>query len=186
MNKRIIIILSLVLVAVSAIVLVVLFLRSRALTDGLNDGVATSATGSGGIDRPKDEAIVKGSSTETVPQAGPCGDGVCSAGEAWCKQDCGSAEDRFLGSITAVDVLPTSFKITWKTDKPSTGDVRYGLTDRYELGSVSSSIPSKAHSVQISGLSPGKNYVVGVSVTEEDGTKREAPSLSFETPSSAR
>lgn len=121
-----------------------------------------------------------------IRQAGPCGDGVCSVGESWCKPDCGNAEDKFLGSIKAIDVTPTSLKITWKTEKLSTGEVRYGLTENYELGKVASTVPSKEHATQIAGLSPGKDYIVGLNVTEDDGTKREALQLVFETPPVAR
>lgn len=186
MPKRLIIITSLALVAVGVVVLAVLFVRSRSLADAPAQTSETPMADTGGAGGLKGGTAGGSRSDATVPQAGPCGDGVCSAGEAWCKSDCGSAEDKFQGSITAADVTPTSFKITWRTERPSSGEVKYGLTDQYELGSVASTAPSKEHAVQISGLSPGRNYVVGVSVTEDDGTKRTASLLSFETPSAAR
>lgn len=180
MPKRLIIGISIAMVLVGAVVLAVLFVRSRTLTDGTVPGGVTDGTGS------TDGLGGSGPPIQTVPQAGPCGDGVCSAGESWCKPDCGSAEDRFLGSISAMDVTDTSFKIAWKTDVPSTGDVSYGLTDRYELGTAASSVPAGEHAVQIGGLSPGTNYFVRVRATEEGGLTREAAQLIFETSASAR
>jgi len=194
MPKKLIIGISVALVLVGAVVLTVLIVRSRSLTDEapLDGGTtATEAGGAGGklggsTTVPGGSTPGQGTTTETVPQGGPCGDGVCSEGESWCKPDCGSADERFLGSITAADVTSTSFKITWMTSTPSTGEVSYGLSDKYELGTVKSETPSESHAVLIRGLSPGSGYVVRVRATEEGGITHEAAQLYFELPGAGR
>lgn len=193
MSKKLIIGISVALVLVGAVVLTVAILRSKSLTEETPLDGGTSATDGGGAGLGSSTSVPGGTGTgqggtsvETTPQAGPCGDGVCSGGESWCTQDCGGAEERFLGSITAIDVTSTSFKITWKTPTPSTGEVSYGTTAKYELGTVKSETPSLSHAVQIRGLSPGGGYVVRVRATEEGGLTHEAADLYFELPGNAR
>ncbi|MFA7244464.1 MAG: transglycosylase domain-containing protein [Patescibacteria group bacterium] len=63
-------------------------------------------------------------------------------------------------TISAIDaqVSGTSVTITWTTNKESSSQVLYGLTNA--LGSSSSLDPNNktSHSVKINGLSPGKKY----------------------------
>lgn len=186
MSKKLIIGISVALVLIGAIVLTLAIVRSRSLGDEapLDGGDASTDVGGGGngLGGTTPQRPGTGASTPSTPQAGPCGDGTCSEGEAWCTQDCGDAEQRFLGSIKTSEMKPTSFKILWTTDTPSTGEVSYGLTERYELGNVQDTAPAKTHAVLISGLSPGGGYFVRIRSTEEDGKVREAASLFFETP----
>lgn len=188
MPKKLIIGISVALVLVGAVVLTVLLVRSRSLTEEAPaDGGAAvnvqdgAAGGSGSAKPPLGGSSTGQGATQATPQAGPCGDGVCSEGESWCKPDCGDAEEKFLGSIKTEDMTPTSFKLLWTTEKPSTGEVSYGTTDKYELGTIKATDAATTHSVQIRGLTAGGSYLVRVRVTEEGGTTREA-NLFFETP----
>lgn len=189
MPKKLIIGISIALVVIGAAVFAVVLIRSRSLgtpeTPGAPPATAPPPQGgigtSGGIPSGTATPGTPASGTATPPQAGPCGDGVCSEGESWCKPDCGSEEERFLGSIKA-DVTSTSIKISWKTDSPSTGTVSYGKTERYELGSLPSSTASRTHEVLIRGLSPGTNYFLRIQATEEDGDTHDSGPMNFETP----
>lgn len=183
MPKKLIIGISVALVLVGAVVLTVLVIRSRSLVDEtpIDGGTTTQQQPGEGTGLGGGKAAGQGTTPE-VPQAGPCGDGVCSEGESWCKPDCGDADERFLGSIKTAEMTPTSFKILWTTDTPSTGEVSYGTTERYELGTLQDAVPSTSHAVLIKGLSPGGSYLVRIRSTEEGGKVREAAGLFFETP----
>ncbi len=61
-----------------------------------------------------------------------------------------------IRNVSIVEDL-TSASISWNTDEDSTGDVDYGTLLSYGK-SVSSSNPSKNHSVSITGLIPGTFY----------------------------
>lgn len=180
MPKKLIIGISIGIAVLGVAVFSILLIRARALREpepAAEVPVAVPPPAAGGL-----RAVEM---PDRTPQAGPCGDGVCSEGESWCKPDCGNAEERFLGSIKAAPT-PTSLKISWKTDGPSTGEVRYGRTDRYELGSLPSAAPATEHEVLISGLSPGGSYYVHLRSMGEDGSAREAGPLFFELPGSTR
>lgn len=189
MPKKLIIGISVAAVVIAGVVFTILLIRSRALT--VDEASETSAQGtelpppqaSSGFVRPGgSQSATGGAAVETRKSTGNCGDGTCSTGESWCKPDCGSKEDRFLASIKTSDLTPTSFKLSWKTEDPSTGEVRYGTTERYELGTETSAEPKTSHEVSLEGLSPGGNYFVLLRVTE-DGETREVP-LFYETPAS--
>jgi regulation of enolase protein 1 (concanavalin A-like superfamily) len=89
-------------------------------------------------------------------------------------------------SNVVVTADETSAEISWQTDKPTVGDVEYGETSAYELGTVSSTVLSTAHTVILPGLSQGQVYhyriiaedSLGASTTSADSTfaaVREAP-----------
>src|SRR5690349_14765749 len=102
----------------------VLIVRSRSLVEevpidgGTTTEGGTSTGGLGGTTTvPGGSQGGQGTTTTptTTPQAGPCGDGVCSEGESpWCKPDCGDKEERFLGSIKGT-VSGTTITIAWAT-----------------------------------------------------------------------
>lgn len=195
MPKRLIIGISVALVVLAAVVFAIVLARSRALTEepaidtGVSSGTGTSSGGLGSTTPPGGgTAAGQGTSTSApvVPQAGPCGDGVCSEGESWCKPDCGSVDERFLGSIKAEKVTSRSITLVWKTDGLSTGEVSYGVTERYELGKTASLTPSRSHEALISGLSPGGGYYLRLKVKEADGREHEVGPMFFELPGDDR
>lgn len=184
MPKKLIIGISLAAVLVAVAAFVVVLLRSRALQEEPAPSAGTTETGGssiggGGLSSPTTGGTQAAPAT---PQEGPCGDGVCSEGESWCAPDCGTEEQRFEGSIVATEVAATSITIGWKTSKPSTGEVAYGLTERYELGTVKSSASATAHEARLTGLTPGTVYIVRVRATDQDGKLWESAGLAFETP----
>jgi len=195
MPKKLIIGISLALVLVGAVVLAVVFVRSRGLTEGAptvesggsleggtgsSGGTLGSSNASGGSVR--NQGGTAPQTTQPLRKGGPCGDGICSEGEAsWCDPDCGSEEERFRASVQASEVTPTSITIAWKTDTPSTGEVSYGATERYELGSASSKTPATTHAVKLQGLLAGRNYLLRLRVTMADGSVRELGPLNYET-----
>jgi len=194
MSKKLIIGISVALVLVGAIVLTVVLLRSRALSEETPQGSGTEAPGeTGGPGGLGSSSTGTGTGTGTgttpgqgttgtpsVPQAGPCGDGVCSEGESpWCKPDCGSQDERFKGSIKGT-VSGTTITIAWATDAPSTGEVKYGKTSSYELGTLKSSTASKTHEVKLTGLTPGTPYYVRVIATQPGGQTLDSGELIFE------
>jgi hypothetical protein len=186
MPKKLIIAISAGAVVVAVAVFAIVLIRSRALTDEAPIGTETPPSDAGGQATGGLGSSAGGgrgtAGTPAVPQAGPCGDGVCSEGEAWCKPDCGSEQERFLGSIVTTDVTATTIAINWKTTKPSTGEVAYGLTDRYELGTVRADAAAAEQAVTLKNLSPGTTYLVRVRATDADGKVWEAEQLAFETP----
>src|SRR6185436_5758849 len=52
----------------------------------------------------------------------------------------------------------TQVQVSWNTDESTTGVVQYGLTQNYELGSVSDSTNGTGHSVLLPNLQPGTTY----------------------------
>lgn len=183
MPKKLIIGISVALVLVGAVTLTFLIVRARILS-----GTYVTPGPIGGLDgTPDGTPTGPGTSRPDLPvQAGPCGDGMCSEGESWCAPDCGSAEERFLGSIKAEEVTPTSLVLAWKTDGPSTGEVAYGTSTLYENGTAKSETSAEAHRVALRGLAPGSNVFVRLTVIQSDGTRREVGPLGFELPGAAR
>lgn len=185
MPKKLIIGISLAVVVAAAAVFTIVLLRSRALQEEPPPATGTVQTGTpatGGDGRLSSPTTGGSVTAPATPQEGPCGDGVCSGGESWCKPDCGSEEERFMGSIKAAVVTSTSLTIAWQTDGASTGKLSYGLTERLELGTLDSSGSDEVHQVTLRNLRPSTTYFVRVVATEEDGTTHDSGILGFETP----
>lgn len=174
MPKKLIIGISLATVLLAAAIFAIVVLRSRALQEEPVPGTGAAVPAAPSTGGPPSSSV--------TPQKGPCGDGICSEGESWCASDCGTEEQRFEGSIVATEASATSIVIGWKTSKPSTGEVSYGLTDRYELGTAESQASATSHEVRLTGLAPGTMYLVRVRATDGDGKLWESAGLAFETP----
>lgn len=56
------------------------------------------------------------------------------------------------------NVTPTSAELQWKTDKVAATDVRYGLTQNNPDQRKFQAGGSREHTVQLTGLQPGKAY----------------------------
>ena len=92
----------------------------------------------------------------------------------------GEVDDTTPPQVTNINVAAgeTSATVSWETNELSIGVVEYGLTNSYELGSVSSSPLANAHAVTLAGLSGGQVYhyriiaedSLGNSVTGADDT----------------
>ena len=63
-----------------------------------------------------------------------------------------------ISAVSSIGVSSTSATITWTTDQPSSSEVEFGATTGYGSFSALSSSLVTAHSVTLSGLTPGTNY----------------------------
>jgi|GEM_PF-1832213 len=85
--------------------------------------------------------------------------------------------------IYGVDwVSPTSgeMTVTWYTDEPASGVVKYGLTTGYELGSESDPNASAyKHTVQLTGLQGGQTYHMRVRSVDGDGNIANGEDIEF-------
>ncbi|MDP9050626.1 MAG: fibronectin type III domain-containing protein [Acidobacteriota bacterium] len=62
-----------------------------------------------------------------------------------------------ISNVTSTTATSTSATITWTTDVPSNSLVNYGTTISFGFSALDSSL-TKAHSVTLTGLSPGTRY----------------------------
>ena len=75
----------------------------------------------------------------------------------------------------------TSATVSWQTDELSIGDVEYGLTTSYELGSVVSSTSSTSHAVSLLGLNEGQTYHYRVTAEDSFGNGTTSADATFTT-----
>ncbi|HMT12702.1 MAG TPA: fibronectin type III domain-containing protein, partial [Ignavibacteria bacterium] len=84
-----------------------------------------------------------------------------------------------LSSISYSNIQTSSLTITWQTSTASDSKVRWQLADsNYQVVSYTDSISDAAqvtnHSVNVSGLQPGRIYYFNVSSTNGGGTTTSA------------
>ena len=90
-------------------------------------------------------------------------------------------EIQFPPSISELDVrgiTATSARITWTTDRPTTSEVRYGLTSDY-ASSVYDPTMVTEHDVLLTGLNLTSLYHYSVASEDEDGLRSETPDATF-------
>ncbi len=85
-----------------------------------------------------------------------------------------------ISSITISDVTDSSAKISWVTDKASTGALMYGTTSTYGL-TRSESGTGTTHSLVVDGLSANTTYHAKLSGTDSDGFTGETADFIFAT-----
>ena len=73
----------------------------------------------------------------------------------------------------------TSAEVSWQTDKPTVGDVEYGETSAYDLGTVASSTLSTVHTVTLPGLSQGQVYHYRIIAEDSLGNSTTGPDSTF-------
>jgi hypothetical protein len=85
-----------------------------------------------------------------------------------------------LIGVVSADVQATKVKVTWSTDRDCDSFVQLGLTDRYGLtqGQIDS---TGAHSVQITGLTPGTVYHYSAIWRDIDGNIGQSQDQTFKT-----
>jgi hypothetical protein len=66
-----------------------------------------------------------------------------------------------ISSVASSNLTTTAATITWTTDVPTNSMVNYGTTTSYGFSALDSSL-RKAHSVTLTGLTPGTRYVFQV------------------------
>ncbi|RZN37028.1 MAG: hypothetical protein EFT35_07020 [Methanophagales archaeon ANME-1-THS] len=91
-----------------------------------------------------------------------------------------------LTDIAVTSITTDSATISWTTNKPSDSQVRYGTESRsYPL--TASYVPLViAHSVTLTGLSPGRTYYYLVASTDQNGNSVESEEGRFTTAAAAK
>ncbi len=87
-----------------------------------------------------------------------------------------------ISGVSAGGLSATSATISWTTDQPSSSQVEYGATANY--GSLSTANPSlvTAHSVALTGLTPGTTYQLAAMSTNAGGGAATSSNFTFSTP----
>ena len=86
-----------------------------------------------------------------------------------------------IADLQVVQLSSTSVTIQWTTAEPSTTVLDYGLTESYELGTVSDSTFTTDHTIILSGLEPGTTYHVRARSADAAGNEGVSDDLSFTT-----
>ena len=76
-------------------------------------------------------------------------------------------------------VTTTATQIKWHTNELSRGQVQYGLTTAYELGSVGLDDYATSHWVTLDNLVPGQTYHCRVVATNQNGLTTQSPDRVF-------
>jgi glucose/arabinose dehydrogenase len=87
-----------------------------------------------------------------------------------------------ITSVTATAISPTTATVTWTTDQASTSLVNYGTTTAYGLQSALATTLVTAHSVTLTGLTPGANYNFDVVSGYSAFTPSTSGNFTFATP----
>jgi len=75
-----------------------------------------------------------------------------------------------IGAVSTSGITTTSATITWTTDQPSSSQVEFGTTTGYGTLSIASSALVTAHSVTLTGLTPGTTYNYAAMSGDSAGT----------------
>jgi len=158
MRKYVIIAVS-VLVVIGLVVGGMLVFRSRSFGGGIlvpeNSGAATSDS-----QQPK---VV-------------CGNYACEAGETpqSCPEDCVLAQQADLGAHSSIDDQSGSNPIIrLDTNVPSRVSIKYGLTDKFELGTADDGSDYKInHKVKLNGMANDASFYFQMTVSDRSGTER--------------
>ncbi|MFH1279734.1 MAG: fibronectin type III domain-containing protein [Candidatus Eisenbacteria bacterium] len=86
-----------------------------------------------------------------------------------------------LTNIRTENVTDGSAEVAWTTNESSDGEVRYGLTDSYEIGLVGEESGGTSHRVTLSGLAPVTLYHYRVRSTDGAGNASESGDRTFVT-----
>jgi hypothetical protein len=96
-----------------------------------------------------------------------------------------SAGTQVAGPARATEIKATSVTITWTTDKPSASQVEYGTTAAHGLLSVFNPSIVTAHSVILTGLTPGTGYDAVAMSTDSAGQVGRSANFTFSTTGTA-
>src|SRR5262245_53315769 len=109
------------------------------------------------------------------------------AQEVFAQQPRPSSLRQPVPTISDIQVNPTeaTATITWKTDRPATSRVDYGLTAGYELGFVEDPALVTSHSILLTGLTPSTLYHFRVTSVNAYGRSASSSDQTFTTGASA-
>lgn len=71
--------------------------------------------------------------------------------------------------------------LTWQTSKPTNSQIKYGLTENYEIGQVASNSYRLTHRSRIGGLMPNTIYHYNIHVEDKNGKAEDSGDLWFST-----
>lgn len=86
-----------------------------------------------------------------------------------------------ISNIQVINITATSATVTWLTHEDSTSFVDYGLTDSYEMGTVSDGAFVTAHEIDLSDLAPGTTYHIQVRSLDSSGNEAISGDFTFTT-----
>jgi chitodextrinase len=86
-----------------------------------------------------------------------------------------------LSNIHVQNITPTSARIAWSTNEAADGEVRYGKTVAYELGSIGESARVTTHLLTLSGLEPTTVYHFQVRSADAAGNLAVSEDRAFQT-----
>lgn len=86
-----------------------------------------------------------------------------------------------ISNIVVSGVTATSAVVSWSTNENATSAVDYGLTQSFEIGTVSDSALVSSHSLTLPGLSEGNGYYFRVRSSDESGNQGTSSTQSFAT-----
>jgi hypothetical protein len=89
-----------------------------------------------------------------------------------------------ISGVSSSSVTANSATIKWTTDEDSDSQVEFGLTTSYGTSSNLVTTLTKAHSVNLTGLQPGKTYYYRVKSKDAAGNLATSPGASFSTATS--
>jgi hypothetical protein len=86
-----------------------------------------------------------------------------------------------ISNIQVINITETSAIVTWQTDEPATSRVEYGLTNSYELGSITVSDLVTSHSIPLYSLTPNTTYHFRVISSDASGNTAQSDDRTFQT-----
>jgi len=87
----------------------------------------------------------------------------------------------FIHGVQLTGNPPAGVQVQWRTDEPTTGRVRYGLTTTLELGEVPSLTAGYSHDVNVNGLLIDTSYYFGVLAMDAVGFGAQSAPVPFTT-----
>jgi hypothetical protein len=86
-----------------------------------------------------------------------------------------------ISAVTAGNITTTSAAITWTTSRPASSQVEYGTTASYGSSTTLDTALVTAHSVSLSGLTPGTDYHYHVLSTDVNGVQAVSQDFTLKT-----
>lgn len=86
-----------------------------------------------------------------------------------------------ISNIKVINITETSAEITWQTDEPANSVVQYGLTNSYELGTITLANLATSHSIPLFSLTPNTLYHFRVSSSDASGNTATSDDRTFQT-----
>lgn len=86
-----------------------------------------------------------------------------------------------ISKVAATAITSSSANITWNTDEPADGLVKYGTTSGNYINSLSDPAYVTSHAIDLTGLAANTTYYYVVNSTDQSGNSNESSEYSFTT-----